>query len=439
MFLQGNGALTPDRNLERFNNRVSEIETAIIAESARWGDARTGSSYNRDDNWTPEINKVRSDFFPVRTNMVINQLKQQGLYTLLNAPQILISGNPVYEKNYNIYTNTHLSIENPNSTGTLYYTLNGSDPRLVGGEISASAIDGGSSEDMLLNSSTVIMARVYYNGNWSAIRYINLFSNVDDYSGLKVTELNYHPLDKIIGSDTISGKSYEFIEFKNTGETALNLSGFVLDSAVYFEFPQNTILAPQNFYVVASKPSWFYNRYGKIASGNYSGNLANSGEEILLNDSEGNEIIHFVYDDHSPWPEEPDGDGFTLVSIEENPTGDPASPYYWRASYRIHGSPFGNDRFNTSIETPESDNNIASKILVYPNPTQGELNIKRNASASGEVMVIKIYSISGILLFETKSGSDLHINLHGLNMESGIYIVQVKLQDRIETRKIIYR
>ncbi len=439
MFLQGNGALTPNRNLNRFNSRASEIETAIIAESARWGDTKTGSSLNRNDNWTPEINRVRTGFFPVRTNILIDQLEQEGLYTSLSAPEIYNSGTLIYEKNYNINTNTAVSIQNPNSAGTLFYTLNGSDPRLVGGDISNSAIDGGSSEDLLFNSSTVIKARVYYNGNWSAIRYINFYSNADDYSALKVTELHYHPLDEIVGSDTTSGKSFEFIEFKNTGQTALNLSGFVLDSAVYFEFPENTILAPQNFYVVASKPKWFYNRYGKIASGNFSGNFANSGEEVLLNDSEGNEIIHFTYDDHSPWPEEPDGNGPSMVSIEENPTGNPNSPYYWRASIRTNGSPLVNDKLNTSIEAPETDQNIKSKILVYPNPTQGDLNIKRIVFEDGEVMIVNIYNISGMLLLETESGSDLNINLQSLNLKSGIYIVQVKLHDRIETKRIIYR
>ncbi len=42
--LTGNGMLTPGRNLERLNARFDEIETAIIAESARWGDARRGTS-----------------------------------------------------------------------------------------------------------------------------------------------------------------------------------------------------------------------------------------------------------------------------------------------------------------------------------------------------------------------------------------------------------
>ena len=156
-------------------------------------------------------------------------------------------------------------------------------------------------------------------------------------------------------------------------------------------------------------------------------------------DFEGNEIIHFVYDDHNPWPEEPDGDGPTLVSIEENPTGDPASPYYWRASYRIPGSPFRNDRLGTSIQSPETDENLNNKILIYPNPSQGDLNIKRNINDDGDLMIVKIYSMSGVLLLETESDSNFYFNLKNLNLETGIYLVQVRLQDKIETKRLIYR
>jgi len=436
--LTGNGAFTATESLNRFNSRVSEIQTAIIAESARWGDAKSGQSYTKDDHWLPEINEVKTEFFPVRTDILINQLKQEGLYSNLGAPEIHISGNPVYEKDFHISSMTQTIIENPNSTGTIYYTLDGSDPRLVGGEVSSSAIDGNETVTIDIGSSTIIKSRIYSNGTWSAIRHINFYSVSDDYSWLKVTELHYHPLDYILGIDTISGKSFEYIEFKNTGETSLNLSGFVLDSAVYYEFPQNTILAPKSFYVIASKPSWFYYLYGKIPNGNFSGSFSNSGEEILLNDSQGNALIHFVYDDHDPWPEAPDGDGPSMVSIEKDPTGDPASPYYWRESYRVNGSPLNDDNLISGIENPKMENEPYKHILVYPNPTQGELHIRRGIPAECKRMNVRIYSLSGVLLYETESVSELNINLKTLHLDAGIYIMQIKSQDNLVTKRIVY-
>jgi hypothetical protein len=263
---------------------------------------------------------------------------------------------------------------------------------------------------------------------------------LNEYSYLKVTELSYHPPDIIVGGDTISGKSFEFIEFKNTGETPLNLSGFVLDSAVYYEFPQNTILAPKAFYVIADKPDWFFYKYSKSASGNFMNNFANSGEEVLLNDSEGNAVIHFIYDDHYPWPEEPDGDGFTLVSAEINPTGDPASPYYWRASYKDGGSPFADDMLVSGIENPITEKEANSGLLVYPNPTQGDLYIKRDKALINENILVKLYSVNGMLIMEENLvGSEMNINLQSLNFEKGIYILQIGLSDNIVTKRILFQ
>ncbi len=86
------------------------------------------------------------------------------------------------------------------------------------------------------------------------------FSEVEDYSKLVMTELHYHPPGLPVDGDTISGKDLEFIELKNTGDVAINLSGLFLDSAVTYEFPEHTLLAPGQFYVIASKPSAFYLR-----------------------------------------------------------------------------------------------------------------------------------------------------------------------------------
>jgi hypothetical protein len=164
-------------------------------------------------------------------------------------------------------------------------------------------------------------------------------------------------------------------------------------------------------------------------------NFANSGEEVLLNDSEGNAVIHFIYDDHYPWPEEPDGDGPTLVSTEINPTGDPASPYYWRASYKDGGSPFADDVLVATVE-----NNRKISIMVYPNPTQGNLYIKRDKALGNENILVKLYSVNGMLLMEENLvGSEMNINLQSLNFEKGIYILQIGLIDNIVTKRIVYQ
>ena len=78
--LAGNGVLTPTAGVQRFLSRAREIETAIVAESARWGDAKTDRPLTRDDDWQPAIDRTVEDFFPQRTQVTVDQLRAVGLY-----------------------------------------------------------------------------------------------------------------------------------------------------------------------------------------------------------------------------------------------------------------------------------------------------------------------------------------------------------------------
>jgi hypothetical protein len=121
--LFGSGILTPAWSIERFRYRANQIDMAIIAESARWG-----SSSLTKSTWQSTINSEINNFFPNRSTTIINQLKNTRLrdgtlaplYPSINAPSLSHAGGQV-NKNYPITMS---------GSGTIYYTLDGSDPRL---------------------------------------------------------------------------------------------------------------------------------------------------------------------------------------------------------------------------------------------------------------------------------------------------------------------
>lgn len=438
LHLANNGVLTNAKAWSRMLVRKDQIDMAIIAESVRWGDAQNSTPYTKDDNWVPQINQLQNSFFPARTNIVINQLKNADLYPDMSNPEFRRNGNMLYDQKISITASTQIVINNPNTIGEIFYTLNDTDPRLIGGEISGDAILGGDQVSLNISTSAIIKARIYKNGEWSPIRQIKIFASTDDLSMLKITEIHYHPQDIIIGIDTTEGGDLEFMEFKNIGEASLNLSGIVVDSAIHYEFPANTILGPKQFFVIASKPNTFYDRYGMAPSGNYSGNLANSGEEILINNAGGTAIIHFTYDDHDPWPEVPDGEGPSMVSTEFNPSGDPGLASYWRTSLRIGGSPFEDDTPPTAIEEPIVIDDGSTGITVYPNPTADIINIRFAGDIVNNPVLIRLYNIEGELIYETKAYADSSIELNRLGYEAGIYFIKIEASGWIETKKIIY-
>ncbi|MCS1409849.1 MAG: hypothetical protein M2R45_03035 [Verrucomicrobia subdivision 3 bacterium] len=78
--LTGDGALTTAPCIARFQARVSQIDKAIRAQSARWGDAvRRGRPYTVAD-WESRVEWVVNHVLRNRELAVVEQLKADGLY-----------------------------------------------------------------------------------------------------------------------------------------------------------------------------------------------------------------------------------------------------------------------------------------------------------------------------------------------------------------------
>jgi len=126
------GALTPNSCIERYTQRSADIYTAIIGESARWGDnlmeTHGGQPYTRDGDWIPSVNWIVNDFIPQRGEILLQQYRGIDLYPDTDAPVFTING--TYQHGGDISTGDSLSMTNHNGSGTVYYTLDGSDPRV---------------------------------------------------------------------------------------------------------------------------------------------------------------------------------------------------------------------------------------------------------------------------------------------------------------------
>jgi hypothetical protein len=86
--LQTNGALTPNRCAARYKRWSDQLDLAIIAESARWGNYRRDihqykegpyELYTRDTHWRPEVHRLLNDFFPKRTAVLLDQFRAKSL------------------------------------------------------------------------------------------------------------------------------------------------------------------------------------------------------------------------------------------------------------------------------------------------------------------------------------------------------------------------
>jgi len=169
---------------------------------------------------------------------------------------------------------------------------------------------------------------------------------------LRITEVMYNPADPRAG-DTTNNDDFEFIELKNVGDEILDLAYVSFDDGIEFDFGDSDVntLAPGQFVLAVKSRTAFQSRYGtsladRIA-GEYTGRLANGGENIRLIDLWNGIIAEFEYNDGRGWPLSPDGAGHSMVPLSAALPGQPAGSLdyggNWRASGYIGGSPGRDD------------------------------------------------------------------------------------------------
>ncbi|MHC4622126.1 MAG: chitobiase/beta-hexosaminidase C-terminal domain-containing protein, partial [Planctomycetota bacterium] len=250
----------------------------------------------------------------VKNNMVgfaetlTTAVRAAGLYAEFDPPQFQHGG--IVDPGYNL-TMT--------GSGTIYYTLDGDDPRAPGGAVSAHALNY-ATVPPVLNESAVVKARLNNAGQWSALHEAT-FGVGAVRENLRISEIMYHPADPLQGSP-YEDDDFEYIEFKNISGTAtINLSLVRLTRGLDFTFPSLS-LAPGQFVIVVKNQPAFESRYGTgiQTAGQYTGSLENAGETIELRDAVGQVILCFRYKDG--WYDITDGLGFSLT-VKDAASTDP--------------------------------------------------------------------------------------------------------------------
>ena len=122
------GPLTVEKSVDRLQARLDEVELSFLAESARWG-ARTPDSYN---NAAAEAINNR---LPELTQSMIDRLRAAGAFPDFDAPGYQVDG--IAQNGGAVTADAALTFTAPD---TVYYTVDGSDPRLAGGGINPNAI-----------------------------------------------------------------------------------------------------------------------------------------------------------------------------------------------------------------------------------------------------------------------------------------------------------
>ncbi len=122
----------------------------------------------------------------------------------------------------------------------------------------------------------------------------------------------------------------EFVELHNPGDTDIDISGWTLENAVEFTFPDPTMIPVGGYLVVAADPATIQTNYNVTALGPFTGRLSNEGERIEVRDESGTIIDEVDYGAGFPWPTASVGAGSSMELMHPGLDNDLGGS--WRAS-----------------------------------------------------------------------------------------------------------
>lgn len=262
------------------------------------------------------------------------------------------------------------------------------------------------------------------------------FEQTNDQDVIVFNEINYNsPPDFDTG---------DWIELYNPMSRPVDLSNWILaddDSSADFVFPSNTIMSAHDFMIIVRDVSKFKALYpDQFVISNLPFGLNSGGDHISLLNSTGQIVDSLTYENSSPWPWQPDGDGATLAL--RDPNFDNNNPDNWMASFH-NGTPGTSNRVIGQVEKKSIPQNFVLKS-AYPNPFNSSTKIDVVLPHAQHVS-LNIYDVLGrhvkTLVDEKLSGG-----FHSYTWEatddlyakvaSGIYIVVLKTDEDHHIQKV---
>ncbi len=188
-----------------------------------------------------------------------------------------------------------------------------------------------------------------------------------DLPPLVISKIHYHPKSEA----GFAGNRLEFIEITNNGPESVDLTGiYFRELGVSYSFPAGSSVGGYEALTLCSDSLVYMNFYRSTPFGQFTRNLSNKSQNLVLADAWGNIIDEVCYSNSAPWPVEADGRGAYLQLMDLNLDNNNALS--WSP---VMGANELTDNFS---------------LQVSPNPSSGEIHITLSGEAieANEVSIL---------------------------------------------------
>ncbi|MFZ5480011.1 MAG: MopE-related protein [Myxococcota bacterium] len=194
------GPLSAEATAARYERIAATVEGALYVESARWG----YGWWDVEGEWAGERDRLLTQFFPYRTEVLRDQARARGWYPL-DPPTFDVAAGLVP-------AGTTLTVS---GAGELVVSLDGEDPREPGGAVHDGAELADGTWSTRLDRSTIVKARTRSGDAWGPLA--EGFWEVDEAPAIVLNEWNAVDPDATLaeGDDalgTLAGNGGDWIE-----------------------------------------------------------------------------------------------------------------------------------------------------------------------------------------------------------------------------------
>ncbi len=351
-------ALSQNNMFSVIDRMTNQVYLSQPREAKRWSETLPRTSY---------ANEIR-----IMKTWISNRLEWIDLQ--MAHPPRLSSESAVVTPGFTLTIQPPLMVSNPTNV-TLFYTLDGTDPRPSGGTNTPTSLTY--LGPITLTANARVVARVRDNGKiqrgppssstWSSPVAATFVVKPPQ---LVLTELMFHPEPAPSGS-LYTASDFEFLELKNISSEPVDLVGYHFTAGIDYRFtPRSAVtrLAPGERVLVVGNQAAFLSRYPGVTqiAGQFAGSLDDQGERLALAGPVEEPLFDLRFSDR--WQPLAGGFGFSLVLADEaTPTPNATEPGRWRLSTVPGGSPGLMDP--APIPVPHVKVN---ELLSHPRPGKSE-------------------------------------------------------------------
>ena len=203
--LREGGAMTVEKATARYTSRMAEIDDAIVCEAARWGQSKNRST------WLSACSRS-VQFITNRLSNMKTQYQTAGWYPTVATPFVTDADGVRYLDGGEVPYQGKVSLQNNDAQGdgTLYYTIDGTDPADSGIEYTAPF--------SIPDAGATVRARLFKDNEWSPLEEVALEMDIpnDQRYGIRVAA---------ILNAAVNDPADEFIVLTNVLDRAVDLEG----------------------------------------------------------------------------------------------------------------------------------------------------------------------------------------------------------------------